>query len=427
MEGITAPISEIPRMLADKLLVWGCVRVKILVLNCGGSSMKYQLIDMDEEKVLAKGMIDRLGTDRAVLRHKSIGETELKCPTEIMDFADGIKFVMRKLVEGGFMQRMEDISAFAHKLAHGGETFREPLLLTDEVISVVAQHSILAPVHNPPSLAGIEMCQRLFPSIPQVAIFETAFHRTVPDYAYIYGVPFDWYAKHKVRKYGFHGVSHSYVTDKASDLVGRPKEELKIVSCHLGSGTSVAAIKFGRSVDISSGFTPQSGTVMSTRPGDFDPWVFPYLMEREQVSAEDLNSRLVKEGGLLGISGVSGDMRDILDAARTGNDRARLAVEVFCYHVKKYIGSYAAIMNGLDVLAFTGGIGEHSSEIRAKVGQDMDFLGIMIDSAKNASTDPDSVISAGDSRVMVVVIAANEEIVVARQAVSVLSSASNTR
>lgn len=382
--------------------------------------MKYQLIDMDGEKVLAKGLVDRLGTDRAVLKHESIGKPRIEGPTDIRDFADGIKFVVNKLMEDGVVQQLEQISAFAHKLAHGGEKFRGAVLLTDEVLAAVAECNILAPVHNPPSLKGIEVCRKLLPSIPQVAVFETAFHGTIPDYAYVYGIPFEWYTKHKVRKYGFHGASHSYVTERASELVGRPKEELKIISCHLGSGTSVAAIKFGCSVDVSSGFTPQSGTIMSTRPGDFDPWVFPYLMEREQISAEELATRLVKEGGLLGISGVSGDMRDILEAARTGNDRARLAVEVFCYHVKKYIGCYAGVMNGVDVLVFTGGIGEHSPEIRERICRDMDFLGIRIDRTKNPSVHREGEISADGSRVRVLVIATNEEIMVARLAASLV-------
>ncbi len=395
--------------------------MKILVLNCGGSSMKYQLMDMITEHSLAKGVVDRPGTDKAVLTHESVGKPKLKGPTGIRDFADGIKFVTSKLMEDGIIRRTEDIDAFAHKLAHGGEKFRGAVLLTDEVISTVAECSILAPVHNPPSLRGIEMCRRLFPSIPQVAVFETAFHTTIPDYAYIYGIPFEWYTKHNIRKYGFHGASHSYVTEKSAELVGRPKEELKIVSCHLGSGTSVAAIRFGRSVDVSSGFTPQSGTIMSTRPGDFDPWVFPYLMQREALSAEELNKKLVKEGGLLGISGVSGDMRDILEAARAGNDRARLTVDVLCYHVKKYIGSYAAVMNGLDVLAFTGGIGERSPEIRERVGWEMNFLGIRIDSMKNQSVGSEGEISADDSRAKVFVIATNEELMVARHATALLT------
>lgn len=395
--------------------------VKILVLNCGGSSMKYQLIDMDTERALAKGLVDRLGTDKAVLTHESIGRPKLQTPTGIRDFADGIKFVTSKLVEDGVVRQVEDICAFAHKLAHGGEKFRGAAFLTDEVISAVRECSILAPVHNPPSLKGIEVCRRLFPSIPQVAVFETAFHTTIPDYAYTYGVPFEWYTKHKVRKYGFHGASHSYVAERVSELVGRPKEELKIISCHLGSGTSVAAIKFGRSVDVSSGFTPQSGTIMSTRPGDFDPWVFPYLMERERLSAEELSDKLVREGGLLGISGVSGDMRDILEAARAGNSRAALAVNVFSYHVKKYIGSYAAVMNGLDVLAFTGGIGERSPEIRERVGREMDFLGIRIDSMKNQSVGSEGEISADNSRAKVFVIATNEELMVARHARALLA------
>lgn len=394
--------------------------MRILVLNSGGSSMKYALIDMNGETTLARGMVDRLGTDRAVLTHESTYQPRTVSPVPGMQYATGITMVVNRLVKERVVASVDELAAFAHKVAHGGEELRAPVIVTDAVTSTIAKCGKLAPVHNPPSLNGIETCRELFPDVPQAVVFETAFHQTVPDYAFIYGVPYAWYEKHGVRKYGFHGASHTYVVDQVSKLVGRPRNALKIVSCHLGSGTSVAAIKFGKSVDVSSGFTPQSGTMMSTRPGDFDPWVFPYLMEQEGLSAEDLSKRLVTEGGLAGISGVGGDMRDILQAAQAGNDRARLAVDAFCYCIKKYIGSYAAVMNGLDVLCFTGGIGERSPEIRERIAADMEFIGIQIDAHKNFALGAEVDFSSATSRVRVIAIATNEELVVARMAAAVL-------
>ena len=384
--------------------------------------MKYQLIDMTSETVLVKGLVDRLGTEKATLKYEIAGKGLIQSPVRIKDFADGIRLVISTLIEHNVVEDIQDISAFAHKIAHGGPKFREAVLITDEVISAISEYGALAQVHNPPSLKGIILCQETFPTIPQLAYFETGFHTTLPDYVYTYGVPSDWASKHKVRKYGFHGASHSYVTERAADLLGMAKEDIKLVSCHLGSGTSVAAVEFGRSVDISSGLTPQSGTIMSTRPGDFDPWVFPYLMSREGISSDDLTRKLITEGGLLGISGVSGDMRDILDAARDGNEKAELAVNVFCYQVKKYIGSYVAAMNGIDVLVFTGGIGEHSPEIRERIGERMDYLGIIIDPEKNSQLGVEGCISADDSRVSVLVINTDEEYVVAKHTAAVLSN-----
>lgn len=402
--------------------------MKILVLNCGGSSMKYQIIDMDGERVCVKGKIDRLGTDRARLVHETAGKPRIESDTNIRDYAEGISFVTAKLKEDRVIRGTADVSAVAHKLAHGGKRFRDAVLITDEVLDAIRECSVLAPVHNPPGIRGIEVCRELLPGIPQVGVFETAFHATIPDYAYMYGVPYEWYEKYGVRKYGFHGASHSFVVDRAAAIVGRPKEDLKIVSCHLGSGTSVACVMHGKSLDISSGFTPQSGTIMSTRPGDFDPWVLPYLMERTGLSVEELSRKLVREGGLLGISGVSGDMRDIEEAAARGNDRARLALDVFCYHVKRYIGSFVASMNGIDVLIFTGGIGENDPAIRARIADRLDYLGIVVDGTRNqALSGLEGMISPEGTRVKVLVIPTDEERVVARQAAQVLWAAGRER
>lgn len=390
-----------------------------LVLNCGGSSMKYQLLNMETEQVVVKGSIDRLGTEQARLIHQGQDGQRIERPAaDIADFAAGIRFLAAELTKEGIVRGLEQIDAFVHKLAHGGEAFKEPVVIDDVVLEAMREVAVLAPVHNPPAIKGIEVCRRMVPDVPQIGVFETAFHQSVPAAHYVYGVPYKWYERYGVRKYGFHGASHGYVSARAAELLGR--DDLKIVSCHLGSGTSVAAIDSGRSVDISSGFTPQSGTIMSTRPGDFDPWVIPFMSEKEGLSATELGDILVKEGGLLGISGVSGDMRDLREAAASGNKRAQLAIEVFAYQIKKYIGAFAAIMNGLDVLIFTGGIGENDRSLRAEVAGSLSYLGISLDEQRNKDADGEAVISQENGAVTVMVIPTNEELRVARQAVPVL-------
>lgn len=397
--------------------------MRILVLNCGGSSFKYQLLDMEQEAVLARGGVDRLGTAEAALVYAIGDETRYSGPTEVRDFTDGIRFVVDRLISDGVVGSLDDISAVAHKLAHGGELFSGTVLIDDAVLAALRELSALAPVHNPPNIRGIEVCRKLLRGVPQIGSFETAFHRTVPAKAYTYGVPYEWYQRYGVRKYGFHGASHSYVARRVAEIVNRPATELRTVSCHLGSGTSVAAIAFGQSVDISSGFTPQSGTIMSTRPGDFDPWVLTYIAERTGMDNATIGQELVSQGGLLGISGLSGDMRDLQEAALKGHERAQLAIDVFCYQAKKYIGAFTAAMNGLDCLVFTGGIGENSSAVRAQVAGDLEYLGVLIDDALNLELAGEGLISSPGSRVKVAVVEANEELVVARQAVELLRRA----
>ncbi|MGI6610369.1 MAG: acetate/propionate family kinase [Limnochordia bacterium] len=396
--------------------------MKILVLNCGGSSFKYQLLDMTQEVVLARGGLDRMGSDDAVLVHRVGDETRLQGPTSVRGFTDGIRFVVDRLIQDRVVSGVSDISAVAHKLAHGGELFSGTVRIDDEVLAALRQLGALAPVHNPPNIRGIEVCRDLLPGVPQIGSFETAFHRTVPAKAYTYGVPHEWYERYGVRKYGFHGASHSYVAQRVAHMVGRRAKDLRTVSCHLGSGTSVAAIAFGRSIDISSGFTPQSGTIMSTRPGDFDPWVIPYMADQTGMDNDALSQELVSRGGLLGISGLSGDMRDLERAAVEGHERARLAVEVFCYQVKKYIGAFTAAMNGLDCLVFTGGIGENSASVRAEIAGGLESLGVYLDVPRNSACVGEGLISMADSRVQVAVVKANEELVVARQAAELLRS-----
>jgi len=390
--------------------------MNVLCLNCGGATMKYQLLSMPSEKVLVKGGIDRLFSPQAELKHwvKVKEDKYIQQPLPGATFAEGISWLLNNLQQEGIIEEVEDLDAIVHKLAHGGESFKEPTEITEEVLTTIKSLYNLAPVHLPPAVEGIEVCAKLLPNIPQYAVFETYFHQTVPSYAYMYGIPYEWYEKYGIRKYGFHSVSHSYVTVESDKILGRSSKDLKIVSCHLGSGTSVAAIKGGVSVDISSGLTPQSGTIMSTRPGDFDPWVILAMMDRLGLSTKEINDILIKEGGLRGISGVSGDMRDLEKAAQEGNSRANLAIEVFCYQVKKYIGAFAAVMNGLDALVFTGGIGEKSPEIRAKICKDLDYLSVYLDPEKNQRNNQ-AIISDKNSRVAILVIEANEELMIARQ------------
>ncbi|MGI6284865.1 acetate kinase [Neomoorella humiferrea] len=389
--------------------------MKLLILNCGGSSMKYQVLDMPAERVLVKGGIDRLFTSRAEIKHWVEGRELICSPLPNADFTEGIRWLVNALKEDGIIDRVTDIDAIAHKIAHGGEKFRQPVLINEEVLTAITALYTLAPVHLPPAVAGIRVCMQLLPGVPQYAVFETNFHQTLPPYAYIYGLPYEWYEKYGIRKYGFHGTSHRYVAETAARILGKELRDLKLISCHLGSGTSVAAIKYGQSVDISSGLTPQSGTIMSTRPGDFDPWVFPFIMELTGMTAAEVNEIMTKKGGLLGISGVSGDMRDLEAAAREGNQRAQLAIDIFCYQVKKYIGAFAAAMNGLHALIFTGGIGERSPIIRARICHDLEFFGIELDDVKNEYLPRPDIISRDGARITILVIDTNEELMVARQ------------
>jgi acetate kinase len=383
--------------------------------------MKYQLFDMTKEVSLAKGLVDRMGTPESVVKSE-VGGVNTTNPVFIKDFRDGISYVLDSLLRDKVISNVNEIDAFAHKLAFGGPKYVYAHFLTEDVLKEMEEYIALLPVHTPPMLSGVRLCQKVAPSIPQIGVFETGFHETVPEHARIYGVPGRWHEEYGIRKFGFHGTSHKYVSEKAPELLGR--RDLKIVSCHLGSGTSVAAILNGKSMDISSGLTPQSGTIMSTRPGDFDPWAILYVMEKEGSSVDEINRVLTKEAGLKGISGISGDLRDLKEAAALGNEKASLALSVFFYQVKKYIGAFAAVMNGLDVLIFTGGIGERDPETRRKITENMNFFGIELDEDKNENLTGEGVISKESSRVWVLVIQTNEELVVAREARQLLASRS---
>ena len=398
--------------------------MKVLVINAGSSSLKYQLIDTGDETVLAKGLAERIGIDNSVLSHTPAGKEKVEIRTDIKDHVQAVKMVIDALVhpEYGVIKDMSEISAVGHRVVHGGEKFSSSVVIDDDVIEAIRANSDLAPLHNPANIVGIEACKSVMPDTPMVAVFDTAFHQTMPKEAYIYAIPYSAYEKYSIRRYGFHGTSHKYVALRAAKLLGRPIEELKIVTCHLGNGSSIAAVKNGRSVDTSMGFTPLEGLPMGTRCGAINPAIITFLMEKENMTYQEINRYMNKESGVLGISGVSSDFRDLEAAADEGNERAQLALDIFAYSIKKYIGAYAAAMGGLDCVVFTAGIGENNPNIRQKACEGLDFLGITVDNEKNQYTKKgkEGEISTADSKVKVLVIPTNEELMIARETVELV-------
>ncbi|MBM7581918.1 acetate kinase [Caldicoprobacter guelmensis] len=393
--------------------------MKILVINAGSSSLKYQLIDMTDESVLAKGLAERIGIDNSKLSHIPAGKERIEITADIKDHVQAVRMVIDALIhpEYGVIKDMSEISAVGHRVVHGGEKFSGSVIINDEVMEAIRANSELAPLHNPANITGIEACKSVMPNTPMVAVFDTAFHQTMPKEAYIYAIPYSAYEKYGIRRYGFHGTSHKYVALRAANLMGRPIEGLKIITCHLGNGSSIAAVKHGKSVDTSMGFTPLEGLPMGTRCGTIDPAIITFLMEKEGMTYQEINHYLNKESGVLGISGVSSDFRDLETAANEGNERARLALDIFAYSIKKYIGAYAAAMGGLDCVVFTAGIGENNPYIRQKACEGLEFLGIKIDKEKNEYTKKgkEGEISTADSTVKVLVIPTNEELMIARE------------
>lgn len=389
--------------------------MKILVINAGSSSVKYQLVIPEERKVLAKGLVERIGLSGAVLTHKAHDKPEVKLTGEILDHKIAIEYVLSILLSKnhGVLKDKREIDAIGHRVVHGGEAFSGSVLITDEVIREMTRCIDFAPLHNPPNLKGIAATKTLLPDVPQVGVFDTAFHQTMPDYAYVYGIPYALYKRHGIRRYGFHGTSHRYVSERAAAFLGKSHEELKIITCHLGNGSSIAAVKYGKSIDTSMGFTPLEGLLMGTRCGDMDPAIILHVMQKEGMTPGEMNTMLNKHSGILGVSGLSSDMREIEENYHT-DDRARLAMDIFVYRIKKYIGAYAAAMGGVDVIVFTAGIGENSDIIREKVCRDMEFLGVKFDRKKNKDVrKQEAEISTPDSRVKVLVIPTNEELVIA--------------
>ena len=388
--------------------------MKVLVINAGSSSLKYQLIDMDTEKLMAKGLCERIGID-GKLTHEVIGMEKMKKDVPMKDHKDAINVVLDSLTHEGYavISSMSDIDAVGHRFVHGAEFFKDSCLIDDEMMKVGEACCEIAPLHNPPNIIGINACKEVLGSIPQVAVFDTAFHSTLPAYAYLYALPYEYFEKYKIRKYGFHGTSHKYVTQRVGAMLGKPLSELKIITCHLGNGSSITAVDGGKSVDTTRGFTPLEGLIMGTRSGSLDPAILPYLMEKENLDTKEISNILNKKSGVLGLSGVSADFRDVEAAAKEGNERAQITIDQFCYQVKKYIGSFAAAMGGVDAVVFTAGVGENSAAFREQIVSGLEFLGIKIDAEKNKIRGQEIDISAPDATVKTLVIPTNEELMIA--------------
>ena len=397
--------------------------MKILVINCGSSSLKYQLIDMEGQQVLAKGLVERIRIEGSILTQKVDGRDKYIIEEPMKDHKDAISIVLGALVDSknGVITSMDEIAAVGHRVVHGGEKYAQSVLIDQEIMSSLEDCVKLAPLHNPPNIIGINACQELMPKTPMVAVFDTAFHQTMPKEAYMYALPYEYYTDYGIRKYGFHGTSHKYVAFKAAEALGKNIEDLKIITCHLGNGSSVTAIKNGISVDTSMGFTRLEGLAMGTRSGNLDPAIVPFLVKELNVSAEEVGNILNKKSGVLGISGVSSDFRDIEDAASQGNDRAQLALDMFNYRVRGYIGSYAAAMGGVDCIVFTAGLGENSPETREAICQGLEFLGVDFDSSKNKVRGKLTDISTETSKVKVFTIPTDEELMIANDTLDIVT------
>lgn len=390
--------------------------VNILAINAGSSSLKFQLLRMPEEHVVAKGLIERIGLKEPIFSMTTNGR-KLKLIEKIPNHQEAVQLLLHYLVEQRAVNSLNEIDAIGHRLVHGGEQFSDSVLIDDEAIKVFEQLSDLAPLHNPANITGIKEFNKVLPAVPAVAVFDTAFHQTMPESSYLYSIPYDYYKKYGIRKYGFHGTSHKYVSERAAQMLNRPLETIRLISCHLGNGASIAAIDGGRSIDTSMGFTPLAGVTMGTRSGNLDPALIPFLMEKTDKSAEEVLDILNKKSGMLGVSGFSSDLRDIEVEALKGNSRAQLALDVFANRIHKYIGSYAARMNGVDAIIFTAGIGENSDVIRSKVLAGLQFMGIYMDPDLNKIRGKEAFISFPYSPVKVLVIPTNEEVMIARDTV----------
>ncbi|HGJ66132.1 TPA: acetate kinase [bacterium] len=395
--------------------------MNVLVINAGSSSVKYKLFDMRDESPLAEGVVDRIGLKGSTISHQPLNKQGTKLETDIPDYETALNQVIIALThhEHGVIKDINDIYAIGHRVVHGGEKISASVLIDSEVEEIIRDCFVLAPLHNPPNLMGIQACKKLLPDIKQVAVFDTSFHLTIPEEAYLYAIPYRLYEEYAIRRYGFHGTSHRYVAGMASEIIGKPLIELKMITCHLGNGCSITAVKNGKSIDTSMGFTPLEGLIMGTRSGDIDPAIIFYLIERVGLSVQDINSMLNRDSGLLGLSGISRDMRDILKSAKDGNKRASTTIDCFVYKIRKYIGAYATSMGGLDAIVFTAGIGENSAKIRAMVCERLEFLGVKIDDKRNDKNERNSIISTDDSTVKVLVISTNEELLIARDTINI--------
>ncbi|UOE54684.1 acetate kinase [Bacillus sp. CMF12] len=389
---------------------------KIIAINAGSSSLKFQLFDMPSEEVITKGLIERIGLDNAVFNISVNGE-KIKEVTDIPDHSVAVKILLDKLTNLGIIKSLDEIDGIGHRVVHGGEAFNDSVVITDEVLAKIDELSELAPLHNPANITGIKAFQQVLPNVPAVAVFDTAFHQTMPESSFLYSLPYEYYEKYGIRKYGFHGTSHKYVSERAAEMLGRPLEQLRLISCHLGNGASITAIEGGKSIDTSMGFTPLAGVTMGTRSGNIDPALIPFIMEKTGKNADEVLDVLNKKSGMLGVSGFSSDLRDIEVQAVEGNERAELALEVFANRIHKYIGSYASRMYGVDAIIFTAGIGENSDVIRDRVLQGLEFMGVYWDPALNKVRGEEAFINYPHSPVKVMIIPTNEEVMIARDVV----------
>ncbi|MCQ1536920.1 acetate kinase [Methanosarcina sp. KYL-1] len=391
--------------------------MKVLVINAGSSSLKYQLIDMTNESALAVGLCERIGIDNSIITQKKFDGKKLEKQTDLPDHKVALEEVVKALTDAefGVISDMSEINAVGHRVVHGGEKFTSSAVITEDVKQAIKDCFDMAPLHNPPNMMGIAACEEIMPGTPMVAVFDTAFHQTMPDYAYMYALPYEFYEKYSIRKYGFHGTSHKYVAMRAAAMLGKPQEEVKVITCHLGNGSSITAVKGGKSVETSMGYTPLEGLAMGTRCGSIDPAVVPTIMDKEGMTTREIDNMMNKKSGVLGVSGLSNDFRDLDEAASKGNRRAELALEIFAYKVKKFIGEYSAVLNGADAIVFTAGIGENSASIRKRILTGLEGLGISIDDEKNKIRGQEIDISTPDASVRVLVIPTNEELAIARE------------
>ncbi|WP_428911319.1 acetate kinase [Niallia sp. Krafla_26] len=389
---------------------------KIIAINAGSSSLKFQLFEMPSEQVITKGLIERIGLDEAVFNITVNGEKKSET-TDIPSHDVAVKLLLSKLTDLGIIKSLDEIEGVGHRVVHGGEAFADSVLITDDVLQKIEELSELAPLHNPANITGIKAFKNVLPNVPAIAVFDTAFHQTMPKSSYVYSLPYEYYKDYGIRKYGFHGTSHKYVSERAAEMLGRPLSQLRLISCHLGNGASITAIEGGKSIDTTMGFTPLAGLTMGTRSGDIDPALLPYIMEKTNQSADEVLDVLNKKSGMLALSGFSSDLRDIEQAASEGNERAELALSVFASHIHKYIGSYAARMYGVDAIIFTAGIGENSDTIRARVLNGLEFMGVYWDPSLNELRGEERFISYPHSPVKVMVIPTDEEVMIARDVV----------
>lgn len=391
--------------------------MNILVINCGSSSLKYQLIDMEEKKVLAKGLAERIGIEGGRVKYEAAGKDEIVIEEKLADHKAALKIVLDSLQhpEYGAVKSLDEIDAVGHRVVHGGEAFAQSVIIDEKVMKAINDNVEIAPLHNPPNIIGIEACKEIMGDVPMVAVFDTAFHQSIPALNYIYALPYEYYEKYKVRRYGFHGTSHQYITERAADMLGKKLDEVNLITCHLGNGSSISAVVGGKCYDTTMGFTPLEGLAMGTRTGDMDPAIVPFIMDKENLSTEEMSNVMNKKSGVLGISGVSSDFRDLEEAAEKGNDRAQLALDIFENRVRKYIGAYLTEMDHCDGIIFTAGVGENSITTRERVVGGLTSLGVKIDSDKNNMRGKEAVISTDDSSIPVLVIPTNEELKIAME------------